>query len=271
MKKVWVACDCDYLCWRAFYTTGDLDNGVCFGFLKEIQYISGVFDPSTLIFCFDKGSPLRRIDYPQYKTNRHTDPEIRKEVKHQIRLLRKVYLPELGFSNIFCQKGYEGDDCLAAVALQGNFDRLTLVSGDQDLYQLLNKRVSVHHPNHRHTVTEESFSQEYGVTPLQWIDVKSMAGCSSDNIDGIKGVGEKTACKFLNGTLKSSSVSFERIVKGNQLWKKNRHIVRLPYPGMDSFKVNENELLSYKKWDKLMKRIGMPSLVKEKKRSAFYE
>lgn len=257
--------DTNYLCWRAYYTTGELSSGnvktgILYGILRDIIDLQDRFQPDCFCFCFDKGTSLRKADYPAYKSNRTRIPE----VDEQIKAIRLKYLPQLGYRNIFAFKGYEADDCIAKLSLQrtdNNVHNYIIVSGDHDMYQLLGRGVEIYHPASKRHITEDSFSKLYGLSPLQWIDCKSIAGCKTDCVEGIKGVAEKTAAKFINGKLSPISKSFKAIVEGNEKWRSNRHLIRLPYPGLPELEVRAPEELKKGSWHHLAKKLDMKSIM----------
>lgn len=265
MSQTWLIIDASYLAYRAHYSTGGLayrglETGVVYGFLRDIVSIQDLFLADRMVFCFDYGFNLRKRDYPGYKGNRVED-ENHKKVHEQLKLLRREYLRQAGFRNLLYEKGYEADDIMASVcATLPRDDQAILVSSDQDLYQLLAPRVIYYNPGTGKTITEESFSRMYGVSPIQWVDVKAIAGCQTDCVSGVKGVGPKTAAKFITGRLKPGSKAYEAIVTNNRVWRYNRGIVRLPYPGTPEFELVEDQL-SIKKWRKLTKQLGMRSLL----------
>lgn len=268
--KSWLLLDCNYLCYRAFYSTGGLrykqaHTGVIYGFMRDIITLQDIHATDRMVFCFDYGKSLRCARCPTYKAGRHdnlTDLEkdLRVEMKKQVTKLRTEILPELGFQNIFYEKGYEADDIIASVVnnLKDGHEAI-IVSSDHDLYQLLSPTVTIWNPHKGKAITANSFSREYGVEPIQWVDVKAIAGCSSDNIPGIKGVGEKTAAKFLNGQLKAGTAKHNLIVKGNKWWRKNRLLVKLPFPGCPDF-VPKRDKLDPKVWRKISQQYGMASI-----------
>lgn len=258
--------DMGHLTHRAWYTTGSLSHqgtgtGVVYGVLRDLVEFQDQFDPVSICFCFDSSARLRVLDYPGYKANRTPMPE---EFKEQVLGLYKSYLGNLGYRNIFRQRGYEADDLIAALCDKGQHNRvcnseIVIVSGDSDLYQLLGQGVSIFNPKKKKITTEASFTKEKGMSPIQWVDCKAIAGCKTDNIEGIKGVGEKTAAKFLSGKLDSSSKAFEQIVKGDKIWKRNRHLVRLPYPGVKPMVVVKDKIKA-RSWYILADSLGMKSL-----------
>jgi len=123
-------------------------------------------------------------------------------------------------------------------------------------------RVSMWNPQKKQAITAESFGREWGIDPTMWADVKAIAGCSTDNVQGVKGVGEKTAVKFLTGGLGPDTKAFDRItsIDGNDVWERNLHLTRLPFKGTKRFKLVD-DCLTQEKWNELMERLGMKTLV----------
>lgn len=234
--------------------------------LRDIMNLQSLHNTPYIAFCFDHGVSLRCANYPKYKSSRRDkirSPEEQaayEELRFQIRMLKTDYLKSVGFQNIFFQKGYEADDIIAGLCqgLHKNQEAI-IVSADHDMYQLLSDNVSIWNPNQKEMMTKHRFSQEWGIEPDLWIDVKSIAGCNSDEIDGIDGVGEKTAAKFLTGSLKEKTKAFRAIVAGNAIWNRNRQLVKLPYPGLKNH-VLMVDAASPTKWDQLAKRLGIRSL-----------
>lgn len=244
-------------------------TGVVYGFLRDIVSLQDQHCTDYIAFAFDRGRSRRELVYPAYKSNRRekvytsSEETAYNELQRQIRSLRREYLPEAGFRNIFSQKGYEADDVLASLCHNlRRQDEAIIVSADQDLYQLLSPRVSIYNPGKRETITQDSFARKFGVDCAQWPDVKAIAGCVTDCIQGIRGVGVKTAAKFLAGNLKPKSKAFESIVKGDMIWKQNIKLVRLPYPGTNQFEFQDDEV-TRKKWRGLTSRLGMETLRNE--------
>lgn len=270
--RTWLVLDCSYLAWRAFYSTGSLSfedksTGVLYGFMRDILQFQERLGTKNMVFCFDRGPYLRERDYPSYKENRIVNQNLTEEkkemisqVREQLRLLRTEYLFDLGFRNVCSAKGYEADDVVASICLNlPGTDEAVIVGSDKDLYQLLSSRVIMWNPNSKKAITQDSFEKQYGVTPTQWVDVKAIAGCSGDGVQGIKGAGELTAAKFLNGKLSNKSKAFQNIIAGNSIWDRNRHLVKLPYGGCPKFKLVEDKL-DRNAWIALCDLLGMKSL-----------
>ncbi|RJQ26094.1 hypothetical protein C4577_04130, partial [Candidatus Parcubacteria bacterium] len=269
----WLFLDSPYLCWRAYHTTGHLSynsipTGIVFGYLKTLLDLQDNFVTTKLVHCFDKG-PSKRIElYPEYKGNRKhksndlSEDEIMKlkAVKNQIIKLRKEYLPEIGAKNVFSQYGFEADDVIASLCNglpEGH--EAVIVSEDHDLYQLLNSKIRIYSPRSKKIISEESFKREWGINPSEWVMVKALAGCSSDHIKGIKGVGEKTAVKHLRNELKQSSKVYSKILTEYSITERNLPLVRLPFPGTKDFVLVEDRL-SQSGWESLSDRLGLKSL-----------
>ena len=230
--------DSNNLAYRAYFTTGVLSNGIVFGFLKQILYLAKTLKSNKFIFCWDSKSSYRREVDPEYKGNRKPlDPNDQtaidlQEARKQFALLRKEVLPSLGFKNNFVQRGYEADDLIAHVVNRFP-DNYIIVSGDEDLYQLLLKtklyETKIYQPIKKKFITYGSFAQEYGITADRWAEVKALAGCASDNVKGVIGVGEKTAIKYLNNNLKGKAL--ESINNSKEIISQSRYLVTLPFPG----------------------------------------
>jgi DNA polymerase-1 len=275
-KRTWLVVDVSNLCHRAFHTTRDLSHngirtGVVFGILRDILTLRTRFqvDQANLVFCFDSRVSKRQQFEPSYKKNRQfkydTEPP---DVKHarqdffdQMTKLRKTYLRQIGCVNVFQQSGYEADDLIAKICYHSipEKDDAIIVSSDKDLWQLLGDRVLQYNPITKKPMNASYFQEVYGVSVEQWAMVKAIAGCSSDNVIGVPGVGEKTAIKHLQGLLKPTSNQALMIRYCARLIARNYELVKLPYPGLAEIKLHKNQITKAK-WDKLCKRLGISSL-----------
>jgi DNA polymerase-1 len=134
------------------------------------------------------------------------------------------------------------------------------VSSDSDLYQLLSPKVTIWNPIKKTIFNLKSFQDKYRISASMWADVKAIAGCNSDDIPGVKGVGDITAIKYLSGNLKTTHRLFDTIVAGIKLWRRNIQLTRLPFPGLDPIKLKRDRV-SEKDWRSLMDELGMSSMV----------
>lgn len=268
--KTWLLIDAHHLCYSSFFALGKLSYGedateVVYGFLSQIIHLQDIFQTDNVAFCFDYGKNLRLLQLPSYKANRRDrtaeEQEAYNDLQDQIKKLRREHLPNIGYRNIFFDKGYEADDVIASICRNniGKKNEAIIVSGDHDLYQLIRHNVSVYHPNQQRIVDRKAFCDQWGIEPSMWIDVKALAGCKGDNVEGIRGVGEKTAAKFLNGTLNPNNKTFESIVRGNKIWKRNKPIVKLPYAGVSEFEFRKDRVTK-KTWNKVVNSLGMRTL-----------
>lgn len=239
--------------------------GSMFGIFNQVMHLVNRFDTPNICWCFDYGKPLRAKELPEYKGKRKDNikPEDlakREVMKEQVHRMRTEILPEMGFGNVFFEKGYEADDIIASLCLNSIPDtrKKIIVSGDEDMFQLLNKSTSIYNSKTRTILDVETFIEQWHIHPTQWADVKAIAGCSSDNVSGVKGVGEKTAIKFLGGALKPESTAYRAIVKSKR-WGRNLPLVSLPYKGCPVFK-RKRDTITPRTWDKMMKRFGFETL-----------
>ena len=168
------------------------------GLLKHLIAAIDYAKPSHVICCWDMGSKTYRNElFSNYKANR---PEAPVELIPQFDLAKEVVaaldIPNIGI------RGYEADDCIGTLTKKfENEMKISILTGDRDILQLLNDDVSVlifqkGIGNYKH-YTKQSFIEEFEIEPHMLIDVKALMGDSSDNYPGVKGIGEKTAYKLI--------------------------------------------------------------------------
>ena len=274
MTEPWLLIDVSNMAYRALYTTGDLSyggeaTGVLYGIFRDIIQFCDLFGTHRIAFCFDGGIDFRLNIFDGYKAARKQrrlecdDEEMaaRREFRRQLYRLRTKHLPAAGFRNVFYQEGYEADDILAAIVEQHLKEEFVVVSSDQDLYQLLSgSRVIIYNPMSNKSISQQWFEEQFGIGPSMWAHVKAIAGCSGDDVPGIKGVGEKTAAKYLAGTLKNTTKAWQSINSNNPLIERNLTLTRLPAPGCGPFELHD-DVADGAAWDRLMIGLGMKSLV----------
>lgn len=233
--------DCHSLAYKFVFEMTNLSSGknktnVIYGFLKRILTFAETYKTNQFVFCWDSQQSYRKMHYPDigYK-DRPQNPALAntiKAAKEQFTLLRQDVLPSMGFKNIFIQTGYEADDLIASVV--NNPGRYIIITGDQDLYQLLEEgRAEIHEIKSDKLFTESAFREKHhNLSPSQWVDVKAIGGCSSDNVSGIPRVGEKSAIEWLAGTLKQGKMR-EKIEspENKDIVDRCRKLVKLPYEG----------------------------------------
>ena len=189
------------------------DTAVIFNFLLQLLKLAEKFKSSKMVFAWDSKKSYRKDIFPDYKANRKKSFESQDlEIgKPQFRELNRFVLPTIGFHNSFQQTGVEADDIMAKIVLDYwplAHPQIVLVTADKDMYQMLRKGydatgkwdrfgwVIIYNPATKKNYTGEEFQLDYGIRSLDWADIKSIAGCSGDNIPGCQGVGEKTAIKY---------------------------------------------------------------------------
>lgn len=271
----WIVLDSTQACYRSFYTMGGLSyrgtpTGIIYGYLGSVIHLQGLFNTEQICHCFDYGRNLREDTYPPYKRNRKEarekfTPQQLSEwlgLQAQIKALRSKWLKRIGYRNIFKQKGYEGDDMIASVCLSiiKMGDEAIVVSTDEDMYQLLTKRIKIYDPKKKELWTVKRFKNRFGLEPWQWPTIKAIAGCNTDNVKGLKGVGTITAVKYLINGLKSGSVKYELIKKGRKkIQRINLPLVSLPYKGTKSCFPFKDEL-PLEGWHRVLRELGIRSL-----------
>ncbi len=193
------------LVYRAYFaikslstSKGILTNAV-YGFINMLLKLLRDEKPEYLAVVFDSKTPtLRHEKFPQYKAQRKKMPD---EMRQQIPLIMEV----ISAFNIpiFSMDGYEADDIIGTLVkrYKNEVDEIIVVSGDKDILQLVDEKIKV-------LTTKKGLSEtvlydiagvreRFGVEPAKVTEVLAIAGDTSDNIPGIKGIGEKTAIKLI--------------------------------------------------------------------------
>jgi 5'-3' exonuclease len=252
-------------------TYREIRTGMVYGFLRDIVALQDQFRTTDVLFCFDDGHSMRRQFCPSYKTKRkqahakltEEERKHKDEFYKQLDHLRDDYLPGLGYNNVFHCPGYEGDDVIASLlnTLPERDDKV-VVTADADLLQCLaTPQTTTYNPRTRVVHTAASFTKLWGLEPDQWPDVKALAGCITDDIPGIRGVGESTAAKYLRGELCTTHKIYATIHSpaGHKVWRDNLAIVRLPFAGCPVFTPTPDAVTAAR-WDAFSVEYGMTSL-----------
>ena len=197
MKKL-VLIDGNSLINRAFYATpafsakdGTPTNAV-FGFVNMLIKLIGEENPEYIAVAFDVHHPtFRHGMFADYKGTRKPMPD---DLRPQIPLLKEV-LSEMGIYTVE-KPGFEADDLIGTIA-KGTSVKTIIITGDRDSFQLVDDETEVHFTKRGISDVDvlniDNFTLKTGITPMQVIDLKALMGDSSDNIPGVKGIGEKTA------------------------------------------------------------------------------
>ena len=206
MKKI-ILVDGNNLLFRSYYATAYTGNlmknskgfptNALFGFTHMINKILHEEKPTHIIVAFDKGKTFRHEKYADYKGGRGETPD---ELKMQFPVAKEL-LTYMGIK-YYEIDNYEADDIIGTFAkFCDDEDEFigTIVSSDKDLLQLISSDVDIKLLKQKDYIryNEESFKKAYGIEPIRIVDLKALMGDSSDNIPGVKGIGEKTALKLL--------------------------------------------------------------------------
>lgn len=259
MRPVFILVDGHSLAFRAYFafakgrdgglkTKAGIPTSVCFGFLKSLLEVIASQQPQAMAIAFDLGLPTFRHEADDtYKADRAETPEdFIIDLKNLHDLLDAFNLP------IVTAPGYEADDVLGTLSQKASAAgyRVKIVTGDRDLFQLVDtaKGISVLYLGQtfwqRGSNTgpvefgpEEVKEKLKGITPEQVVDYKALCGDASDNIPGVKGIGDKTAVKLLTeyGSLDGIYASLDEIkgaVKqkleaGKQEAYRSQHLARI--------------------------------------------
>ncbi len=191
----------------ALRTISGIPTSVCFGFLNSLLQAITYYKPQAVAIAFDRKEPTFRHEADStYKANRQETPsDFILDIENLHNILTALKIKQVSVA------GYEADDVLGTLAELGNQARyqVKIISGDRDLFQLVNpeKNISVLYLDHnalKNTTGArypeffpEQIEEKLGIKSHQVVDFKALCGDKSDNIPGVKGIGEKTAITLL--------------------------------------------------------------------------
>lgn len=217
-KPIFILVDGHSLAFRSYFafakgrdgglrTKAGIPTSVCFGFIKCLLEVIASEQPQAVAVAFDLASPTFRHEAADtYKAGRAETPEdFIPDIENLYELLQSLNLP------ILTVPGYEADDILGTLAQKAAASgyQVKILSGDKDLFQLIDadKEITVLNftpealKRSTNSIAEfkaEQVKEKLGVLPTQVVDFKALCGDKSDNIPGVKGIGEKTAAQLLN-------------------------------------------------------------------------
>ncbi len=208
--------------YRAYYgvrdvaTSNGMPTNAVFGFTRMLLTLLQEDRPEYLAVVFDppREATFRREIYPEYKANRDAMPE---DLLPQIPFIRKVLLA-LNIPALEAP-GFEADDVIATLARRYAAEgvEVTVVTGDKDLLQIVNDRISLLDTMKEKRSGPQEVLERFGVPPELVADVLGLAGDSADNIPGVPGIGEKTASELVRrfGSLEEV-LQWRSMVSGKQ-------------------------------------------------------
>ena len=184
----------------AFQTSSGEPTAGVYGFTSILLRIFEQESPDYLAVAFDVGKTFRHEMYEGYKGTRAKMPDdLRSQVERMREIVDAFNIPRLEKEN------YEADDVLGSVARWASEEKglsVKIITGDKDLLQLVTDQVVVNLAGNKLSEAKDYFpedvKQKLGVMPDEVVDFKALCGDTSDNIPGVRGVGEKTAVKLLD-------------------------------------------------------------------------
>lgn len=207
MKNI-VLIDGNNFLFRSYYATAysgvimtneaGFPTNALYGFIAMINKIIKEEKPSYMAVAFDIGKNFRQAKFEKYKFGRVETPE---DLKKQMPVAREL-LDAMGIK-YYEMENYEADDIIGTLAALADYDPDfvgTIISSDRDLLQLISPQISMKLLKQKDFIRydEKSFYNDYGFEPIYMIDYKALAGDASDNIPGVKGIGDKTALKLIS-------------------------------------------------------------------------
>ncbi|MBF0345649.1 MAG: DNA polymerase I [Nitrospirae bacterium] len=223
--------------YRSFFAVQGLRNSkgfptnAIYGFLTSLYKIIKDDKAQAIAVAFDRAEPTQRHKlYPLYKAHRPHPPD---DLIQQIKPIRDL-IEALGIK-IFSLSGVEADDILATIAKRVASEGFSvhIVSNDKDLLQVVGHNISIYDPVKNVVLDEQHVIQRFGLPPHRVPEVMALTGDASDNIPGVKGIGEKTAVELLR-----QFSSIDELIN-NPARIRNNRIRRLIQDNIDNIKLSK--------------------------------
>lgn len=227
-EKIFLLVDAHAVIYRAYHALPDLTTpdgrlaNAVFGFTRILLTAIRDLEPDYLVVAFDHPTPtFRHQEFADYKAHREEMPD---DLKPQVELIKQV-VTTLNIPK-FEMEGFEADDLIGTISQQAVKKRtqVVIVTGDKDIFQLVRPGIKVWLPTRGKVEAAEydqaGVLQKMGVRPDQIVDLKALMGDASDNIPGIKGIGQKTAVKLLNhfNTLDQLFAAVKKTQQGESIY-----------------------------------------------------
>lgn len=187
--------------YRAFFALPALNNSkglqtnAVYGFMTTLLKILRERKPDGIVVAFDERGPtLRHQEFKEYKAQRPPMPDgMSAQIPYIHRVVEALNIPAVK------QAGYEADDLIGTLAHKAERagDDVVIVTGDKDMLQLVTPHIRIYDPVKDKWSGEAECVEKFGVEPARVIEIMGLMGDASDNIPGVKGIGEKTAIKLI--------------------------------------------------------------------------
>ena len=283
MKKTLYVLDAYGLIYRSYFafinkplTNKEGKNvSALFGFFRNLHAFFSQYNPECFVAAFDSPTPTFRHEmYDEYKATRQKTPE---DLHAQIPVIEEI-LATLGVP-LVRQDGFEADDIIASFAARCRDEnrKCVILSGDKDLMQLVDDTVSMLKPGKTggwELITPEGVEKDWGIPPSLMLDYLSLTGDASDNVPGIRGVGDKTALKLLeqygslDGILEHAAeipgAMGKKIAEGRDMAHFSRKLISLCYDvpldaSLDTYACN---CLDTEAAGRIFLREGLPAIAR---------
>lgn len=229
-----------YLCFRTKYSRGgnltynNMDTGIFYGFFNTLQSIANKFDIGNTVIMWDISKVgIRKDEFDGYKNRKQTLTPEEKEEKDRFEESYHYLIAlcsTIGFA-CYVLPMYEADDLIGLWCKQYSNGTNVIITRDEDMYQLIDENTYVYDPDKKINKDLNWFRRTYDMEPKRWIDYKAIAGCKSDTVPGVPGMGEKRTLAYLKG----DKTYVEKIKQHQDLYEMCYHLVILPHPSLKDY------------------------------------
>jgi DNA polymerase-1 len=209
--------------YRAFHAIRTLSNSkgvptnAIFGFTNMLFKLIREKKPDALAVVMDSPVPTERHKlYDQYKAQRPETPsDLIAQIPHMKNIIKAFNIPA------FQMPGYEADDIICSIAKKAAAEGVSvyILTGDKDMTQIVGDNIRIYDPMKEVLIEEKDVLERYGVPPERMSELMALMGDASDNIPGVKGIGEKIAKELLADTSLDELIAHPENIKNERLRK----------------------------------------------------
>jgi len=237
-----------YLAYRTQYSRqgllqhNSIKTGMFYGFLNTLQSVANKMLVTNTVITWDTTPTeigIRRGQFQGYKVRKVIKEMTPEEVKDK-REFEAAYaqlmveMDYLGFAS-YTLSGYEADDIIALFVREYPVGQKIIVTKDEDMYQLINENTWIYDPDRKIRKNYAWFKKTYGIEPVVWADYKAIAGCQSDTVPGIAGMGEKYTLQYLKGEANEKII--DKVKANIEQFNMCYELVKLPHPSLKNYKL----------------------------------
>ena len=262
--------DGKHLVYRSQYSSnvaqlsyGDIPTGIYYGFFNTLRKMATLFNPRNTVIMWDSFSDsVRKREFAGYKerTSKLSDEQAEgMAIVHDHYPLIVEMCDHIGFASYHLE-GYEADDLIALFIKKYPYLNKVIITRDEDMYQCLDDNTVIYSPDDKKQKDRKWFIRTYDIVPEKWGLYKALAGCRSDTVPGVPGIGPKAAIPYLKG--EASAKVIDKIKEKDDQYQLCQRLTVLPHPDLHNYNICYKITdLNIVRWFEICQQMGFKSFI----------